>query len=75
MTEIIVAGLAFLGTVIGSGLGVLAANKLTNYRIAELEKKVDKHNNVIERLYKLEKAFEKHTELYEYKVDELEKGV
>ena len=29
----------------------MAANKLTNYRIAELEKKVDKHNTIIERTY------------------------
>ena len=34
--------------------GVLAANRLTNYPIQELEKKVDKHNTVIERTYRLE---------------------
>jgi hypothetical protein len=32
----------------------MTANKLTNYRIGELEKKVDKHNNVIERVTVLE---------------------
>lgn len=51
---IIVALLSCLGTVIGSLLGILAANKLTNYRIEQLEKKVEKHNKVIERVYKLE---------------------
>lgn len=52
--EILVALLGFLGTLIGSVLGILAANKLTNYRIEQLEKKVEKHNKVIERVYKLE---------------------
>ena len=47
--------MSFAGTVIGSIFGILAANKLTNYRIEQLEKKVEKHNNVIERVYKLEK--------------------
>lgn len=39
----------------GSLCGILTANKLTNYRIEQLEKKVEKHNQVIERVYKLEK--------------------
>ena len=56
MTDtIIVAILSLIGTLGGSSLGVLAANKLTNYRIEQLEKKVDKHNSVIERVYELEK--------------------
>lgn len=33
----------------------MAANKLTNYRIAELEKKVDKHNTVVERTFIVER--------------------
>ncbi|HIR84400.1 MAG TPA: hypothetical protein IAA56_03575 [Candidatus Galloscillospira excrementavium] len=52
--EIIVALLSLIGTLAGSLLGVLASNKLTNYRIEQLEKKVAAHNNVIERTYKLE---------------------
>ena len=54
MNEIIIALLSLLGTIIGSLSGVLAANRLTNYRIRELEKKVEKHNTVIERTYRLE---------------------
>ena len=34
------------------------ANKLINYRIAQLEKKVEKHNNIIERTFKLESGLE-----------------
>lgn len=52
---IIVAILSLIGTLAGSLTGILTANKLTNYRIEQLEKKVEKHNNVIERVYKLEK--------------------
>lgn len=52
---IIVALLSLAGTLIGSIVGILTANKLTNYRIEQLEKKVEKHNNVIERVYQLEK--------------------
>lgn len=56
MTEaIIVALIGFLGAVLGSGLGILASAKLTNYRLEQLEKKVNLHNNVIERVYALEK--------------------
>lgn len=55
MTEtIIVAAISMLGTLIGSFSGIVTANKLMNYRIEQLEKKVDKHNQVIDRVYKLE---------------------
>ena len=52
---VIVAILSMVGTVIGSLMGILAANKLVVYRIEQLEKKVEKHNNVLERVYILEK--------------------
>lgn len=52
--SILVALLGFFGTIVGSLGGVLAANRLTNYRIKKLEEKVDKHNTVIERTYALE---------------------
>ena len=56
MTDsIIVAILALVGTLGGTFGGILTANKLTNYRIEQLEKKVEKHNNVIERVFNLEK--------------------
>ena len=56
MTEgIVIALIGFLGAVFGSILGVIASAKLVNYRLAQLEKKVELHNNVIERVYELEK--------------------
>ena len=48
--EVIIALLSFLGTVAGSSFGVFAAGKLTNHRLQELEKKVDKHNGAVERI-------------------------
>ena len=53
-SEVIVAIVSLLGTVIGSFLGVYKSSQLTNYRLKQLEEKVDKHNNVIERVYRLE---------------------
>ena len=55
-TEIIVGVLALIGTAIGSLGGILTANKLVNYRLQQLEAKVDKHNQLIERTYKLEES-------------------
>lgn len=43
-----------LGTIAGSALGVIASNKVWQYRIQQLEKKVEKHNNLVERTYRLE---------------------
>ena len=51
---IIVAIISFAGTAIGSIGGIMASQKLTQYRIQKLEEKVDTHNKIIERTYKLE---------------------
>ena len=47
MTEIIVALVGLAGSAVGSLAGVLASAKLTNYRIEQLEKRVEVHNNLI----------------------------
>lgn len=52
--EIIVALLGLTGTLAGSFLGVVAANKLTQFRLQQLEDKVARHNHLIERTYILE---------------------
>lgn len=52
--EIIVAVISFLGTAVGSVASILTANRLTNYKIEELKKEVEKHNGLIDRVYKLE---------------------
>ena len=64
MEEIVVAIIALAGTAIGSLGGILAANRLTTYRIEQLEKKVDKHNCVVERITVVEvKLDEQQAEL------------
>ena len=52
--DIAVALIAFAGTALGTFGGILTSSKLTNYRIGELEKKVDKHNNFAARVPILE---------------------
>lgn len=66
--EIAVAVIAFLGTLVGTFGGILASNKLTNHRLQELEKKVDKHNSVIERTYILEEKMK----VANHRIDDLE---
>lgn len=55
--------LAFVGSLIGTFAGIITSSKLTNYRLQELEKKQDKHNQVIERTYKLEERVQVIEEL------------
>ena len=45
--NVLIAVLSLAGTLLGSLFGILAANRLSNYRIEQLEKKVEKHNCVI----------------------------
>lgn len=51
---IIVALIGLLGSGLGSLIGVIASSKLTQYRIQKLEEQVSKHNNMVERTYRLE---------------------
>lgn len=55
MNDTVIVGiLALIGSLVGTFGGILTANKLITYRIERLEEKVNKHNNLIERTYKLE---------------------
>lgn len=72
---VIVAILALIGTLGGTFGGILTANKLTNYRIEQLEKKVEKHNKVVERVYILEKneaVMEEEIKVANHRIDDLE---
>ena len=51
---VLVALIGLSGSLAGSLLGVLASSKLTNYRLEQLEKKVEAHNNLVDRTYALE---------------------
>lgn len=72
---IIVALLSLAGTLVGTFGGILAANKLTNYRIEQLEKRVEKHNSVIERVYQLERheaVVDEEIKVANHRIDDLE---
>ena len=75
---ILVALLSFLGTILGSLFGILTANKLTNYRVSQLEKKVETHNKVIDRVYKLEKqdaVINEEIAVANHRISDLEKAI
>ena len=74
--SIVIAILSLAGTIIGSLLGILASNKLVVYRIEQLEKKVENHNSVIERVYLLEKddaVIKEDIKVANHRIDDLEK--
>ena len=70
---IIVALLSLIGTLIGSFGGM----KLISYRLEQLEIRVNKHNNLIERTYKLEESehlTEEKIKVINHRLDDLEKA-
>lgn len=66
-SEVIAALIGIAGSFLGSFIGILMSVKLTAYRLEQLEKKVEKHNNIVERVYHLEDETkleaEKHKEI------------
>ena len=53
-SSIISALIALGGSLLGTLGGIMVSNKLTAYRLAQLEKQVDKPTNVLERVALLE---------------------
>lgn len=75
-TDIMVALIGLIGSAAGAFAGVVTSAKLTNYRIEQLEKKVDKHNTVIERTYKMEKTqavIQEQIKVANHRISDLEK--
>ncbi|WP_313132659.1 hypothetical protein [Anaerocolumna sp.] len=68
--NVIVALITLFGSGIGSLCGIVISSKLTNYRIEQLEKKVEKHNTVIERTFVLEEQMK----VANHRIADLEKG-
>ena len=69
---VIVAFLSLIGTFGGTFSGI----KLISYRIEQLEKRVEKHNNLIERTYKLEEKVvlqEEQIKVANHRIDDLER--
>lgn len=67
-STIVVALISFAGTILGSMLGVLKSNDKTLYRIEQLEKKVEAHNQLAERMT----IVEQETKANEQRLDRLE---
>ena len=76
MTEtVIVAIISLAGTLFGSLGGIVASGKLTGYRIDRLEEQVKKHNNVIERMFKIEErtsVVEEQIKVANHRIEDLE---
>lgn len=70
-STIIVGIFSFAASVIGTFGGILVSSRLTNYRIEQLEEKVGKHNNLIERMYKVEDS----TKSAHHRIDEIREEI
>lgn len=70
-TEILVAIVSFVGTCVGTVGGIIASARLTNYRLAQLEEKVGKHNNFAERM----PVIEEQIKVINHRIEDLEKEI
>ena len=78
MNEIIAALIGLAGSAVGSFAGIAVNSTLMQYRIQQLEKKVEKHNSVIERTCKLEDQNELWSEKFKvvnHRIEDLERAV
>jgi len=74
---ILVAVLSLAGTLLGAYFANRKSAALIAYRLEELERRVDKHNQVVERTYKLEEretVLEEKVKVANHRLDDLEKG-
>lgn len=67
-TELWIAMLTLVGTLVGTFGGIVTSNKMTCYRIEQLENRVGEHNNFARR----KPVAEKQIELIECRLDDLE---
>ena len=77
MPEVLIALIGLAGSAVGAAGGILLNTKLITYRIEQLEIKVDKHNNVIERLYNAEAkidVMEEKIAVANHRIKDLEDG-
>ena len=68
MEGIVVALIGLVGSAVGSLVGILTSSKLTNYRLEQLEKRVQAHNNLIERT----ELQEEKIRVANHRIDDLE---
>lgn len=73
--NITIALISLIGTVIGSFSGILIANKLSNYRIEQLEKKLDKYAEKTDEMSKENAVTKRDLETAFIRIDELKSAV
>ena len=73
--EVFVAVLALVGTLFGSGSGILISNKLVNYRIEQLEIKLDKYTDKSDEVIKEQAVIKRDLETAFHRIDELREEV
>ena len=73
--EVLVAVLALVGTLLGSGSGILISNKLVNYRIEQLEIKLDKYTDKSDEVIKEQAVIKRDLETAFHRIDELREEV
>ena len=67
--EVITAALSLVGTLVGTLGGIALSSNLTNYRIEQLEKKVEKHNNKLEQEFAV---MDEKVKVANHRIDDLE---
>ena len=78
IVAVITGALSLAGTLAGSYFSQRKSTALVTYRLAELEKKVDKHNSLVERTYRLEEKTavqEEQIKVANHRIEDLEKQV
>ena len=79
MSDTVLAALiGLMGSGVGAFGGILVSGKLTQYRLEQLEKKVQAHNSLIERTYRLEERAQLQEEkirVANHRISDLEEEV
>lgn len=76
ITVILTSAISLFGTLAGTFGGIITSSKLTSYRIEQLEKKVEKHNNLVERTYSIEEKLavqEEQIKVANHRIEDLER--
>ena len=74
-SEVMVALLSLAGTLLGTFGGIVTSSKLSNYRIEQLEKNVQAHHNLVERMYAVEghqETLDEKLKVANHRIEDLE---
>lgn len=76
--EMICGLISALASAMVSVIGLIVNGRLTAYRIEQLEKKVEKHNNIIDRMYMAEQkiaVIDEEIKVANHRIEDLEKAI